>query len=73
MKTSLQLLSEALTAMGADGLCNPDEDCGCDIEELAPCENLNLSECKAAKWYKPARDSPEFDEDYSEGYYKVME
>lgn len=57
-----------LETLGADGLCNPDEECGCEIEDLAPCGDcLNLQDCKAAKWF------PEGDEDHPEGFFKVLE
>lgn len=34
----LALLSDKLKELGADGLCN-DEDCGCGLDNLAPCES----------------------------------
>lgn len=45
------LLKKALTDMGADGLWNgnPGEDaCGCGINDLAPCDCLNIDECEPA-------------------------
>ena len=59
MKNVNDLLRAALTEMGADGLCNPDHECGCGIEELSPCGCVNLSECVAAK--------------YRAGYYRAIE
>lgn len=26
-------------------LCNPEIPCGCTIEDLAPCDNINLTDC----------------------------
>ena len=67
------LLQNALFEMGADGLCNPGETCGCGIDDLAPCDCINLDECQAAKWTRPAKDDADYDEEFPEGYYKVME
>jgi len=67
------LLQKALSGIGADGLCNPEEACGCGIDDLAPCENINLDECQAAKWTQPAKDDADYDDEFPEGYYKVME
>lgn len=61
-----------LEALGADGLCNPDEECGCGLDDLVPCECLNLKECKAARWYATKPGDENFDEDFPEGYYKVI-
>lgn len=56
---ALDLLKKALIEMGADGLCNPMEECGCGLDDLAPCGDcLNLQECEAAKEF--------------EGYFKVI-
>ena len=35
------LLRAVLLQVGADGLCNPGIECGCGIDDLAPC----LSDC----------------------------
>jgi hypothetical protein len=43
-----QILREMLKEIGADGLCNPIEECGCPIDDLAPCGCINLDECAAA-------------------------
>lgn len=66
-----EMLQKALREMGADGLVNPDEECGCDIDDLAPCECLNLGECHAAKWVKPKKDDPDYLEEFEDGYFKV--
>ena len=68
------LLQAAIKVVGGDGLCNPSEECGCGIDDLAPCECLNLGECQAAKWTIPKEDDFEYeDEEYRSGYYRVIE
>jgi hypothetical protein len=37
--TAIEILEEWLTAHGYDGLCNPDEECGCRIGDLIPCHS----------------------------------
>ena len=59
MMTVADMIRAALAGIGADGLCNCEESCGCGIEDLAPCECINLSECVAAK--------------YRAGYYRAIE
>lgn len=41
------IVRKALVEMGADGLCHPDSECGCDVNDLAPCGDLG-SECQPA-------------------------
>ena len=67
-----EMLIKQLQDLGADGLCNPEEGCGCGMDDLAPCGCLNLGECKAARWVQPARDSPDYDDRFPDGYYRVM-
>ena len=67
MKTVNVMIRAALAGMGADGLCNPDHECGCGTDDLAPCDCVNLSECVPAKWTIPK------DEEYRAGYYRVIE
>ncbi len=48
------ILVEALKAMGADGLCNTDLECGCALDDLAPCYGtdygcLDIEKCVPAK------------------------
>jgi hypothetical protein len=60
--------------MGADGLCNSDGECGCGIDDLAPCDCINLSECVAAKWTIPKEGDWEYEnEEYRDGYYMAIE
>ena len=66
------LIKSNLIAIDADGLCNPGEECGCGIDELAPCQHLNLVHCVAAKFHIPEKDSPEY-ENFPDGYYKAVE
>ena len=74
MKSVNDLLRAALIEMGADGLCNPYTECGCGLDDFAPCDCINLSECVAAKWTVPKKDDWEYeDEDYRDGYYQVIE
>ena len=76
MKTARKLLIEGLKAMGADGLCYPDMDCGCSVADLCPIEGcINLDECRPARWIAP--DSPDADqemlEDFPDGYFVLVE
>jgi len=47
-KTVEDLLTEALKAMGADGLCTVNGECGCGLDDLAPCR-APYACCVAAK------------------------
>ena len=54
MPTIRQILIAQLTALGANGLCNPTIECGCDIDDLAPCHctfdtGIDIDDCKPAK------------------------
>jgi len=76
MSTSAKfLLSKKLAGLGADGLCNPDAECGCGLDDLAPFGDcINLDECFAARWTIPKKGEPEYeDEDRRDGYFKVIE
>lgn len=72
MTDTRALLQKALAGLGADGLCNLDEECGCGINDLAPCDCLNLDECQAAKKMKSEPDSHEMFA-YGPEYYQVIE
>lgn len=50
MKTVKEIVKEYLIANGYDGLINVDTECGCGVDALEPCGEMN-SECQAAyKW-----------------------
>lgn len=60
MITVKTILEYHLKSIGADGLCNPGEECGCGLDDLMPCGcDLNLEECVAAKLVKSEPDSHE--------------
>lgn len=68
-----EMIQKALREMGAAGLCNPDEECGCDIDDLEPglegC--LNIDACQAARKMKSEPDSHEMFA-YGPEYYQVI-
>lgn len=37
-----------LTAHGYDGLCNPDQECGCPLDDLVTCGEPSFNECTPA-------------------------
>lgn len=37
-----------LQQVGADGLCNPEESCGCGIDDLQPCDGFQKG-CRPAQ------------------------
>ncbi len=47
--TVKDIIIEGLKDMGADGLCNIDFDCGCGLDDLEPCSNININECVPAR------------------------
>jgi len=50
MKTVKEIIKEHLKAIGADGLCNPYEECGCGIDDLMPCMcGIGCSSCVPAR------------------------
>lgn len=73
MKTSPSLLQFSLKALGADGLCNPEEGCGCSLDDVEPCGCINLEECVAAKFIRPKAGDPDYWDEFPEGWYKVLE
>ncbi len=44
--TVLEIVEKYLRDNGYDGLYNPDDECGCLINDLAPCGEMN-EECRA--------------------------
>ena len=73
MTTARSLLQSAIQSAGGNGLCNPDEECGCSLDDLAPglegC--LHLDNCQAAKRMKSEPDSHEMFA-YGPEYYQVI-
>lgn len=57
MPTVTEMLEAALKPIGADGLCNPEIECGCIIGDLMPCSSY-CGDCVAA-WNHPARAEKE--------------
>jgi hypothetical protein len=50
---------EGLKLMGADGLCTTE--CGCDIDDLAPCDGEGIIQCvPATKHIATAEDVEKF-------------
>ena len=43
MSTVGTTIEEWLARIGADGLCNPDEQCGCGDGDLFPCDGIQKS------------------------------
>lgn len=43
------MIASQLKLLGADGLVNLDIECGCGIEDLAPCGCPKFDECQPAK------------------------
>jgi hypothetical protein len=58
-----EILKSAIAAAGGDGLCNSDLECGCGVDDLAPCDAMGidcviakgrvLGEEEEEKWYGP--------------------
>jgi hypothetical protein len=45
--TAREIIEKYLKDNGYDGLCNSDVECGCDLDELAPCDS-NMLDCEPA-------------------------
>ena len=74
MTTAREILVRGLLEMGADGLCCPEDRCGCGIGDLVPCwDCIDVDRCQAAKWIKPKSDDSDYCDEFPDGYYKVME
>lgn len=75
-QTPREMLVSALLSIGADGLVNPDGECGCPLVELDPFDGcLDLDGCRPARFVPP--DSPGADLDllqqWPDGYYVAMD
>lgn len=45
-KTVIKIVEEHLRANGYSGLVQPDSECGCEVDDLAPCAG-DFGSCKA--------------------------
>jgi len=45
----LEMVEAQLKEKGADGLCNPDHECGCGLDDLMPCNEPMPHGCIAAR------------------------
>jgi len=52
MKTVGEHIEDWLAELGADGLCNVYEDCGCQMADLFTQVGCNPVDCVPAKWAK---------------------
>jgi len=43
-KTVLDIIKSYLRDNGFDGLCEPDTECGCGLDDLAPCDGI-IQDC----------------------------
>jgi hypothetical protein len=58
--TIREILKLQIASLGGNGLCFPFMECGCGLDEIAPCGCLDIDGCKVAKKGE-------------DGYYYVME
>jgi len=65
------ILRKRLVELGAAGLCNLDNQCGCDLDEIDTCESLKV-ECEAAKFIKPKSDDRDYWDECPDGYFKPI-
>lgn len=42
-----EIIVQYLEAHGYDGLCNPDQECGCFLQDIFPCDMPNVDDCRA--------------------------
>lgn len=52
MSTVIEIVSEHLRTIGADGLVCPDAECGCKLDDMAPCGG-NFSACQPGYLSEP--------------------
>ena len=43
------ILIANIKRLGGDGLCYPEIECGCSVDDLAPCDSCDLQHCRLAK------------------------
>jgi hypothetical protein len=74
MTDARALLQAAIQASGGNGLCNPDQECGCGIDDIAPGQEgcIDLDACQVARKMKSEPDSEEM-ANYGLEYYQVVE
>lgn len=57
MPSIREILKAQIASLGGDGLCYPGVECGCGIDDFAPCGCIDVDGCKVAKrredglWY----------------------
>jgi len=71
-KTVEDLLTEALKAMGADGLCTIDGECGCGLDDLVPCR-APYACCVAAKRVEVSKNDDRYLEEYGGAFIPMGE
>ena len=52
-RTIPQICAAWLAAQGYDGLCDPEEACGCEIADLMPCDMTGWNQCVAGHKERP--------------------
>ena len=63
------LIQAHLRQIGADGLCNPDDECGCGADDLCPCDRSPL-DCVPARAVIATEDGDSYDQ--GDTIYQVM-
>lgn len=58
-----EMVAQWLRANHYDGLCNPDGECGCGLDDLMPCQCVNERDCVCA-YEIPVPDGSEYDRFY---------
>ncbi|NCC28228.1 MAG: hypothetical protein EOM22_08810 [Gammaproteobacteria bacterium] len=59
--TLSDIIKAAIREAGGDGLCYDDIECGCGVDDLAPCGSPDINRCEIAimqtidgdDWYMP--------------------
>ena len=52
-----EIVGQWLRLNGFDGLCNAELECGCSVDDLAPCCTMN-EDCRAAYRWRHDNDHP---------------
>jgi hypothetical protein len=47
--TIREILKAQIASLGGNGLCDPELECGCGLDDFAPCGCLDIDGCKVAK------------------------